>query len=246
MIGLMMLTAATIYGLFARFVVRRVYAGTGSVKMKWIAIAVFWLIPTWDIILGYPIYLYLCHFKAGVKIYRTVDNVEGIYVGEKNAYMSAYNLYPGFERYRYIDYKDQNTPKYFRLYWLENNTDKNCLPTNHKYDWYADVLKTGRCIARKEIPEEQVSRWGYFHDSFNNEDLLGILNFTRENTIVAKDIRTGERLGETICYAWEVGWLNRSLFLLVVGTEGAVGCFPVRDSDILYKVFKPIKYEDKK
>jgi hypothetical protein len=41
------------------------------------------LIPTWDIVLGYPIYKFLCWKDAGVHVYKTVGNVEGFYVGEE-------------------------------------------------------------------------------------------------------------------------------------------------------------------
>ena len=83
MIGLMVVGVIVGYIFLAKFIVTKVYEKTKSLKKKYIALAIVILIPTWDAILGLPIYLYLCKYHAGVKIYQTVDNVEGFYVGEE-------------------------------------------------------------------------------------------------------------------------------------------------------------------
>ena len=59
---------------------------------KWIiGISILILIPTWDFIIGYPIFLYLCKYKSGMNIYKSVENVEGFYVGE-NSFQHLYSL----------------------------------------------------------------------------------------------------------------------------------------------------------
>lgn len=69
MIALMVFTALLVYLGIAWLVVKRV----PSKKAKWIAVAVFVLIPTWDEILGRIYFKYLCETQGGIKVYKVVE-----------------------------------------------------------------------------------------------------------------------------------------------------------------------------
>lgn len=69
MIGLFTLLAVVIYVWLARLVAKRIKSKTA----KYSVIAIFILIPTWDIVPGKLYLNYLCKNKAGVKVYQTVE-----------------------------------------------------------------------------------------------------------------------------------------------------------------------------
>lgn len=129
---------------------------------------VWFLIPTWDVIIGYPIYKFLCATQAGVKVYKTVDNVEGFYVGEQR---KEYEPIKPYEGYKYVDYKEIDffkptgkkygtywTGKYYRSYWVDNNTSELCVHYGErKFGAYADAYRSGKCIVKEEIDEGDVS-----------------------------------------------------------------------------------------
>ncbi len=50
----------------------------GKVTVALISLATFALIPTWEIIPAQRQFEHLCQTEAGVKIYKTIDNVEGL------------------------------------------------------------------------------------------------------------------------------------------------------------------------
>jgi hypothetical protein len=82
MFGLAMLIIVAAYVLFARFVTKRM----PTRKLKWVAVAVFVLIPTGDTAVGYVYFRTLCATEAGNKIYKTAENVEGFYGTSGDAY----------------------------------------------------------------------------------------------------------------------------------------------------------------
>ena len=69
MIALMVFTVLLIYLAVAWLVIKRL----PSKKAKWIAVAVFILIPTWDVILGRLYFYSLCMTEGGQNIYKTVE-----------------------------------------------------------------------------------------------------------------------------------------------------------------------------
>lgn len=76
MIGLSILLAVVAYIWLARFVARRIE----NRAAKYTVIAIFILIPTWDVIPGKLYFNHLCEKEAGLKIYKTVEGVEGFRV----------------------------------------------------------------------------------------------------------------------------------------------------------------------
>ncbi len=73
MIGLSILLAVVIYVWLARVVVRRIE----NRAVKYLVIALFILIPTWDVIPGKLYFNHLCEKEAGLKIFKVVEGVEG-------------------------------------------------------------------------------------------------------------------------------------------------------------------------
>jgi len=171
MILLMIIGVIWIYYTIASFTINKVYEKTQSIKYKRIVIAIFLLIPTWDIIIGYPIYQYYCYTQSGEKIYKTVEDVDGIYTG---TWKKEHDPVEPSKIYKYVDYKEKESGKYFRSYWLDSNTSKLCVQPrnlnnpNYKDD-YTKAYMSGKCIAKQEIPFEQISRYG-FESIYGDDD----------------------------------------------------------------------------
>lgn len=73
MIGLLFLLVITIYVSLAWFVVKML----SSRRVKYIVITIFVLIPMWDVVPGWLYFRHLCETDGGVKVYKSVANVEG-------------------------------------------------------------------------------------------------------------------------------------------------------------------------
>jgi hypothetical protein len=212
MIGLISLAIVFCYIFLSKFIVAKVYEKTKSIKKKNIAIAIMILIPTWDVILGFPIYAYLCAFESGTRIYKTVDNVEGFYIGGFEEDDDRYNPIEPYKGYRYIEYQITNnknpTRKFFRNYWLDNNTSKLCINPNLRYpnSSYSHQFRSEKCIAQEEINKAKLSRWEL---AWANEEskvtILGIF-FIKGNVI--KDSKTNSTLAEDYRVQWSGGWVN--------------------------------------
>lgn len=203
MIGLIILGVIVLYWFLAKTVISKVYVKTQSLTKKRIAIAIFILIPTWDVILGFPIYAYLCMTQSGTKIYKTVDNVEGFYVGK----LDSNHPYPPRQGYRYMDYKDEKSGKYYRNAWLNSNTSELCIPVGkYLYSDYAKAFKEGRCIAKEEIAESDVSQWNY-QGGVETTVFIPFLGISKSVSQKIIDRKNGELLSEIIEYPWSQGWL---------------------------------------
>lgn len=162
MIALMMMGAIAIY-IAILFIALWLLPKVIKIRhIKRVIFIVWFLIPTWDVIIGYPIYKFLCATQAGVKIYKTVDNVEGFYVGEwsKDGYRKVPPL--PYQGYKFLDYKEveKNKPtgKYFRTSWVDANTTQECIQIgSFDKERYSDVLGQGKCLVKEEIAESEVS-----------------------------------------------------------------------------------------
>ena len=73
MIGVAFLVVCGLYVCLALFVAKQVGKGTNSKFAKYATIAVFVLIPLWDIIPGQLYFQHLCETEAGVKVIKTVE-----------------------------------------------------------------------------------------------------------------------------------------------------------------------------
>ena len=210
MIGLLILVIGVGYYYLSKFIIKSTYKKYGTKKAKYIATAIMVLIPTWDIVLGYPIYAYLCLTKAGVHIYKTVDNVEGFYVGEKDAQYEPYEPYKG---YKYIEYQEvrhqKPTGKYYRSYWVnfweDTKYSQLCVPPHRDNDDYAKAVKSGHCIVKEEIDEGDVSRWEIGQQV--NYETIVIPNYITRWTARIMDKRSQQSLAELINYDYGEGWV---------------------------------------
>lgn len=232
MAGLLILVVIGFYVFLSKFIVKKVYEKTQSVKMKYIALAVMVLIPTWDIVLGYPIYAYLCLTKAGVHIYKTIDNVEGFYVGEKDAEYEPYKPYKG---YKYIEYQEvkhrKPTGKYYRSYWVnfweDTNAAKNCVPPRYEYDDYAKAIKRGQCIVKEEIMEKEVT--GLWIVSKKNIQHYSILYLNISSiAIEVIDPRTKEKYFTAKDYIVDRSWITA--VNMVTGNKNRQDCIGIANN----------------
>jgi hypothetical protein len=73
MIGLGLLIVLILYAYLTKTTVRFVGTRTKSKLAKYVTLAVFILIPTWDIIPGRLYFHRLCQTEAGVKVYKTME-----------------------------------------------------------------------------------------------------------------------------------------------------------------------------
>ncbi len=69
MLGLIILSVIVCYVLFAHFMIKRL----SSKRVKYIALAIFILIPTWDVIIGRIYFNWLCMSEGGISVYKTVE-----------------------------------------------------------------------------------------------------------------------------------------------------------------------------
>jgi len=235
MIGILVLFGAAIYLLVGLLIIVLVAKST---KGRIIGIIILALIPTWDVIVGYPTFWYLCKFKSGVKIYKTVENVEGFYVGEKPGLVEPLRPY---SNYRYTDYYNSYKKRYYRSYWLDNTSSDLCYQPKKK-KWYQDEFDKGRCLARKELQIDQLSQFELKGSSERREwkniiPLLGV--YKNPNQII--DRKTGQVLGEQVIYNWNQGWLNTFLTDGMSVSRCTLSSKPNTFRDTLELTLKPVQ-----
>lgn len=224
--GLILFIVIVDYILLAIFTVKKTYERTKKKLYKNLMLALFVLIPTWDIVIGYPIYKYLCYTNAGVHVYKTVENVEGFYVGEKTEQFKQ--LFPyimPYDGYRYIDYKGRHTKGFLRTSWIESNTSYECIKPNMqvpiKYNKYLQEYSKGRCLVTKEIDADEVSQWEYdlnynsleelsswkYNPSYNYaQEVIPIVHINKK-TAQIKDRKNNQVIAQNVGYSLDQNWL---------------------------------------
>ena len=112
MIGLSILLAVAAYIWLARFVAKRIE----NRAAKYLVIALFVLVPTWDIIPGKIYFNNMCEKEAGLKVYKVVERVEGFRYeqGVGGLLRQAIEEYG----YKYVEIRDG---KQFYRYTLNSN-----------------------------------------------------------------------------------------------------------------------------
>ena len=209
MIGILFFGVIIGYIFLVKFAVTKIYEYTGEKIVRNIALAIFLLIPTWDIIIGYPIYKVLCWTNAGVHIYKTVDDVEGFYVGKRDSKFEPHEPYEG---YKYIDYKEMNhykpTGKYYRSYWINSNTSKDCVKPRYPDSpnrKYTKAFKSGKCIVKKEISVSELSQWEYDLSKNINKNVVPIVGISMY-IVVIKDKINNKIIAKNISYRLSNNW----------------------------------------
>lgn len=71
--GFFVLLGFAVYVVLAKFAVNAIETYSGSKIAKYVAIAVFVLIPTWDIVPGQLYFQYLCKEESGIKVLKQVE-----------------------------------------------------------------------------------------------------------------------------------------------------------------------------
>ncbi|PHQ88539.1 MAG: hypothetical protein COB42_08645 [Sulfurimonas sp.] len=212
MIGLMFILIVLAYIALSIVIVSKVYKKFTTKKSKYIAIAIMVLIPTWDVVLGFPVFAYLCVFESETKIYKSVDNVEGFYIGKYESNNDKYNPLEPYKGYKYIEYQETNnkkiTGKYFRNYWLDNNTSTLCVNPKPKLpnSAYTHKFRSGKCIAKEEISRDLLSRWEV--DGFYKKIELVFLGILFTEASLIRDRFSGETLLKDYSARWSGGWVN--------------------------------------
>lgn len=114
MIGLSILLAVAIYVWLAWFVTKHIV----NRAEKYTVIAIFILIPTWDVIPGKIYFNHLCKSEAGLKIYKTVEGVEGYrIIGTAGGFGPGPE---GFKKYGY-KFEERGSGNPFSRYTLDAN-----------------------------------------------------------------------------------------------------------------------------
>jgi hypothetical protein len=199
----MIIAVLFIYILISLFIVIGIYKYFHTKKSIAITIIIMLLIPTWDIVLGYPIYKFLCWKNAGVHIYKTVDNVEGFYVGKRSKRYEPYEPYKG---YKFVDYKEKENGKYYRSYWVDNNTSKDCIPYGiYKFSDYAKAFRHGKCIVKKEIPEKEVSQWEYNLRNTKSDLFIPVVNIYKITAPII-DRKNHKNIAKSVSYLLDNNW----------------------------------------
>jgi|GEM_PF-1447239 len=213
--------------------------------IKRIIFVVWFLIPTWDVIIGYPIYKFLCVTQAGVHIYKTVDNVEGFYVGEDIGTYSKIPPMP-YKGYKYIEYKkreNQKQPfKYYRVSWVDVNTTDQCVQLGRFYkESYVDVLSQGKCIVKEEVAENDISRWNSEIKQVKkyHQTSIYVLGISIDKVGQIQDKKINEILSEQFLVNWNVGWFY-GWFLHLAGPSSGTSC-GTDDSNVLELYHKTLK-----
>lgn len=82
--GLFVLLGFIAYIVVVKYIVSAIEKYSGSKIAKYIAIAVFVLIPAWDIIPGQLYFKHLCETEAGVKVIKTVEVDQSYFKSDGN------------------------------------------------------------------------------------------------------------------------------------------------------------------
>ena len=215
MSGLILFALIVGYIILSIAIISKVYKKTKKLKNMFIAMLIMTLIPTGDVIVGYPIYKYLSSKKAGVHVYETVDNVEGFYVGQKS---NKYEPYQPYKWYKFIDYQEKESGKYYRSYWLNNNTSKLCVSPADKGIRYKKSFEEGRCIVKEEISENKVSRWEVIEEHINHK-VIPMVHIRKVTTRQIIDREKNTIMGQTDDYIYGQGWLMGVISWVTTGSR---------------------------
>lgn len=208
MIGLFVLVGGLVYVLLARIITKLIFKKTEQELYKRLAIAFFILVPTWDVIIGYPIYWYLCKFHSGVEIYETVNGVEGFYIGEQHKLLQPIMPPDG---YQYVDYTLKYSNGFLRSRWL-NSADPSCYQSTTKFSTqaYEKKIQSGRCVSVAPISEKNMSRYEVI-TSDNRSRVVPLLKIEKIVSPMINDRQSNKILAKVVLFRWNQGWIKESL-----------------------------------
>jgi hypothetical protein len=174
--------------------------------------------------------------------------LKGFMWGKRSKRYEPYEPYKG---YRFVDYKEKENGKYYRSYWVDNNTSKDCVPIGEDswskdgklYSWW---FHHGKCIVKKEIPKKEVSQWEYIEKSKTINKLF-IIDLRLDSIVSIKDRKNKNLLSEVVSVVWKGGWLYGFLSSIPVGNSWKVRCpkiIEIKFNEYIYKTLKQ-KQEEK-
>ncbi len=210
MIGLMVLFGGVGYVLLARFITKLVFKKTERLLYKRLAVAFFVLLPTWDVIIGFPVFWYLCKFHSGVEIYETVDDVDGYYVGEQHKLLQP--IMPA-DGYKYVDYTLKYSDAFFRSKWLDNSTDPSCYQPTARFvtPAYKNIFKSGKCVSVTQILEKDISRYEVITAGDHHAQVVPFLKIEKIVSPIIIDRQKNKKLAKIVLFRWDQGWVKKNL-----------------------------------
>lgn len=172
MVGLIVIGSIIGYILLAKFIVKKVYEETQSLKKKYIALAIVTLIPTWDTILYYPTYWILSSNIPEIERFQSPQKIEGFYQSYMPDDMIIFEmyLYDTFDNNYsiYFDKSDKydkttktRTKKYYKAHWLNDSKSSLCVPplARSMREKYQKELENNWCIAVEEIKQDDMTQY---------------------------------------------------------------------------------------
>lgn len=234
------------YWWVAKTTIRKVYQKTQSLVKKRLLLALFLLIPTWDIFLGFPVYLYLCKTQSGIKVYPGDNRVEGFYIGERQRFnQEDFSLVP-YRGAHFIDYKVKNNHDnnytYYRDSWVDANTTEQCRPVNSAIFRNEDfqLYRHGKCIVHSEIQENAVSPYAY--DTVQLPKILrklDALHIQINSVQYITDNRNKKTVAEVVEVSWNGGWVFNLLNLRPVEEDRICRCPDFEEKMKIDEIFIP-------
>jgi len=186
---------------------------------KWLVMAVFILIPTWDIIPGKIALAHYCEKEGGIKIYRSVEGVEGFLSLDGRVYEEYFRRY----NYKYVEIaKERRDPRTGRAVSSE----------------YARVTLEADGKLKEVKIDRPVSAFG-FKDYRHYDTEISRWGITLFSASIV-DMRTNETIATDRRFGWYGGWLrqySRPLLGAGRGCEGADDSY----ANIILQTLKPVK-----
>ncbi len=182
------MTGLVVLGFFLTYIAIAVgVAALAKGKWKLLVIAVFILIPTWDIIPGKIALAHYCDKEGGIKIYRSVEGVEGFLNLDGRVYEDHFNRYG----YRYVEIaKERRDPQTGKA--LATQYARVTLGEDGKLKEQS-IVKPLSQYAEKLTGNYEILPW------------LGIAGFA--DSII--DLRTNAIMGEYKEIGWRGNWIQR-------------------------------------
>jgi len=162
---------------------------TVAAKGRWklLVVAVFILIPTWDILPGKIALARHCEQEGGIKIYRSVDGVEGFLSLDGRVYEESFRR----DGYKYVEVaREKRDPRTGNATGIE----------------YSRVTLGEDGKLREEKIEKPISR--YAERLMGNYDIISWLGIAGFVDLIV-DLRTDEKIGEYREIGWRGNWIQR-------------------------------------
>ncbi len=183
------MTGLVVLGFFLTYIAIAVgVAALAKGKWKLLVIAVFILIPTWDIIPGKIALAHYCDKEGGIKIYRSVEGVEGFVSLGGGAYEEYFKQFG----YKYVEIAKQvRDPRNSKIV----NTE------------YARVTLGKDGKLNEERVDRLLSRYAYKEAPRLGEGRMALGIVRNVDSIL--DLQTNEALATRTEIYWRGNWIQR-------------------------------------